>query len=88
MEENLCEKIVRRVPLGTPNRESDLVGVIDLIQAELGIGAGSVSMRDELVIISHEIERLSETKPEMLVTLSKIIEKLDRIQSLLIESGL
>lgn len=53
----MFKKLVERVPVGAADPVSDLIGLIDLIEMELGLSTGGKSVRNRLSDVISEIRR-------------------------------
>jgi hypothetical protein len=84
----MFEKIVRRVPVGAAEPESDLIALIDLIEIELGLSTGGQSVCNRLSEIVSEIRRSEGVaSQESVSVLLEVIERLRKIERLLSDSG-
>jgi hypothetical protein len=84
----MFEKIVRRVPVSALDTETDLIGLIDLIEIELGLSTGEKSVRNRLLAVVSEI-RQSEgvASEENIAVFLDVIERIGMIERYLLDSG-
>ncbi|RUX19651.1 hypothetical protein EOA23_30105 [Mesorhizobium sp. M2A.F.Ca.ET.042.01.1.1] len=84
----MFEKVVRRVPIGTTDHESDLIGLINIIEFELGLGTSGQSVRNRLAGVVSEIGRSDGVaSQESVNVLLEVIERLKKVERLLSDSG-
>ncbi len=84
----MFKKIVQRVPVGAADPVSDLIGLIDLIEMELGLSTGGKSVRNRLSEIISEIRRSEGVaSQESVSVLLDVIERLGKIERLLSDNG-
>ena len=83
----IFKKIVQRVPV-TADPVSDLIGLIDLIEIELGRSTGEQSVRNRLSEVVSEIRRSEGVaSQESVSVLLEVIERLKKIEGLLSDNG-
>lgn len=84
----MFKKIVQRVPVGAADPVSDLIGLIDLIEMELGLSTGGKSVRNRLSEVISEIRRSEGVaSQESVSVLFDVIERLGKIERLLSDNG-
>jgi hypothetical protein len=84
----MFEKVVRRVPVGTTDPQSDLIALIDIIEFELGLATGGQSVRNRLAEVVSEIRRSDNVaSQESVNVLLEVIERLSKVERLLSDSG-
>ncbi|ESZ04728.1 MULTISPECIES: hypothetical protein [unclassified Mesorhizobium] len=84
----MFKKIVERVPVGAADPVSDLIGLIDLIEMELGLWAGGKSVRNRLSEVISEIRRSEGVaSQESVSVLLDVIERLGNIERFLSDNG-
>jgi hypothetical protein len=82
------EKVIRRVPIGTTDPQSDLIGLIDIIEFELGLATGGQGVRNRLAEVVSEIRRSDGVaSQESVNVLLEVIERLKKVERLLSDSG-
>ena len=84
----MFEKIVRRVPVGAADPESDLIALIDLIEIQLGLSTGEKSARKRLSEVVSDIRQSEGVASQAnLSVLLDVIERLGRVELLLSDNG-
>jgi hypothetical protein len=82
------KKIVKRVAGSDPDPVTDLIALIDIIEVYLGIGTGEPSARERLAAATAEIQRAGAiVDAATLDTLLDVVERLKKVEGLLVASG-
>ena len=84
----MIKRIIEAVPVSAIDPLSDLIGLIDLIETELGLSTGRRSVSNRLSEITDEIRRTAGVVTQENVSgLLEVIECLKKVERLLLDNG-